>query len=75
MQRRAPIRSRAEIPVAPKAPAWVTDDLVRYTQDVWSEVAGKPIPEDEAIEILVNVKRLAEVLVEIKADNDAPPVD
>lgn len=43
--------------------AWITDDLLRYTQEVWSRAYGRPVSEDEAIEMLVNVKRFAEVLL------------
>jgi hypothetical protein len=47
---------------------WASDDLIRYTQDVWSEFTGKPISVDDAIEILTNVKRLVEVLMNIERD-------
>jgi len=46
----------------PLSQAWITDDLLARTQAVWSEVAGKPVDEDEAVEILLNVKRLAETM-------------
>lgn len=47
----------------PMSLAWITDDLLRYTQEVWSRAYGRPVSEDEAIEMLVNVKRFAEVLL------------
>jgi len=34
------------------------------TQDVWSEVYGRPVDEAEAIDILMNAKRFAEVLIQ-----------
>ena len=43
--------------------AWITDDLLRYTREVWSRAYGRPVSEAEAIEMLVNVKRFAEVLL------------
>ncbi len=43
--------------------AWITDDLLRYTREVWSRAYGRPVSEDEAIEMLLNVKRLAEVML------------
>jgi hypothetical protein len=48
--------------------AWITDELLVYTQNVWSKAYGKPVAEDDAIEILVNTKRFADVL--LKAAND-----
>ena len=54
-------------PVAPARPlslAWVTDELLAETKDVWSEVYGRPIGEAEAIEILVNTKRFVQVLLD-----------
>jgi len=42
--------------------AWITSERIAETQRVWGEYLGRPIPEDEAIEMLVNVRRLAEVL-------------
>jgi len=44
-------------------PMWITDDLLAETQTVWSRAYGRAIGADEAVEILTNVKRLAEVLV------------
>jgi hypothetical protein len=44
---------------------WITDELLRHTQQVWSEVSGRVIPVEEAIEILQNVKGLADVLWDI----------
>ena len=43
---------------------WITDDLLQYTQDVWSKAYGREVSEDEAVEILLNVKRLAELMTE-----------
>ena len=36
----------------PVSLAWIDDDLLARTREVWSKVAGKPIDEDEAVEIL-----------------------
>ena len=49
----------------PLSLAWITDDLLRYTQEVWSRAYGREVSEDEAIEMLVNVKRLAEVMLKV----------
>lgn len=49
----------------PMSIAWITDDLLRYTREVWSKAYGREVSEDEAIEMLVNVKRLAEVMLKV----------
>jgi hypothetical protein len=49
----------------PMSIAWITDDLLRYTREVWSKAYGREVAEDEAIEMLVNVKRLAEVMLKV----------
>ncbi len=49
----------------PMSLAWITDDLLRYTREVWSRAYGRPVSEDEAIKMLVNVKRLAEVMLRV----------
>ena len=46
----------------PLSLAWITDAMVAETMAVWSEAWGRPVGEDEAMEILVNVRRLGEVL-------------
>lgn len=50
-------------PDRPLSMAWISDDLLAETRDVWSEVYGRPVGEPEAIEILMNAKRFAEVLL------------
>jgi len=50
-------------PGRPLSLAWITDDLVAYTREVWAGHLGRPVPEEEAIEMLVNVKRLAEAML------------
>ena len=46
----------------PPVRGWITDEMIAETQQVWGAYLGRPVPEDEAIEMLVNVHRLAEVL-------------
>ena len=46
----------------PLSLAWITDELLEYTRAVWSRAYGHEVSENEAIEILVNVKRLAEFM-------------
>jgi hypothetical protein len=46
--------------------AWITPELVQETCAVWSRAYGRPVAEEEACEILQNVKRLAEVLISVQ---------
>jgi len=50
--------------------AWISDELLAETIDVWSENYGRPISEEEAVEILMNVKRLGEVLLKLRREAD-----
>jgi len=45
----------------PLSISWITDDLLQYTREVWSKAYGRPVSEDEAVEMLLNIKRLGEV--------------
>lgn len=55
-----------ETAIRPFSQAWITDALVEKTRRVWSKVYGRVVSAEEAVEIMVNVKRFAELLVEIK---------
>jgi hypothetical protein len=46
--------------------SWMTDELVQETCRVWSQAYEREVLEDEAMEILTNVKRLAETLLSIE---------
>ncbi len=48
----------------PLSLAWVSDEAIVETQRLWSARYGREVSEDEAIEILRNVKRFAEMLLE-----------
>ena len=54
----------------PLSMTWISDELLAKTIDVWSINYGRPISEDEAVEILMNVKRFAEVLLEARKEVD-----
>jgi len=47
----------------PMTAAWVSDDLLARTIDVWSKAYGRRITTQEAMEILMNIKRLGEPAV------------
>lgn len=44
--------------------AWITDELIAEHQRVWSRGYGREISESEAIEIILNIVRFAEVVLE-----------
>lgn len=52
-----------ELPGRPLSQAWMTDELIAETQRVWSPYYGRDLTPDEAVEILRNVKRFAELAV------------
>jgi hypothetical protein len=47
---------------------WISEDLLRKTQEVWSRIYGEPVSPADAVEILVNLKLLAEVLLSAKKE-------
>lgn len=55
-------RPEAE-PDRPLSMAWISDELLAETQRVWSKAYGRTVDVEEAVEILTNVKHLAEALV------------
>jgi hypothetical protein len=54
--------------VRPSSAAWISDELLAETRRVWSKAYGRVISTEEAVEILANVKRLAEVLMRAKTE-------
>ncbi len=42
---------------------WITDELIEDTRQVWSKRYGRVIAQEEAVEILVNVKKVAEAFL------------
>jgi hypothetical protein len=47
----------------PLSMQWLSDERIAEARRVWSKAYGRVISEEEAIEILMNVRRLAEVLL------------
>ena len=43
-------------------PAWITDELIQATIEVWRPMIGRALTPEEAEEILHNVGRLAAIL-------------
>lgn len=55
--------SPGQAPVlAPGLPAWVTADLLARTRTTWQRYYAQRLTDDEVVEILLNVGRLADVL-------------
>ena len=52
----------------PPRPAWITDELLAETIDVWTKAYGRKVGEEEAVGMLVNVGRLAEALLEARRE-------
>lgn len=47
----------------PLSTQWLSDERIAEARRVWSKAYGRVISDDEAIEILTNVRRLAEILL------------
>lgn len=47
----------------PLSMEWITDDLLRATLAAWSSRYETPLNADDAVEILMNVKRFSEALL------------
>ncbi|MEX2170020.1 MAG: hypothetical protein WD851_11980 [Pirellulales bacterium] len=52
----------------PLSTQWLSDERIDEARRVWSKAYGRVISEEEAIEILTNVRRLAELLVRAEED-------
>ncbi len=50
-------------PGRPRSLQWITDELLAETRQVWSTAYGRVLSEEEAVEILRNVKRFAEAIL------------
>ena len=48
----------------PLSLSWMTDELLEETRQLWSQRYEQDITTEEAIEILQNIKRFAEMLLE-----------
>ncbi len=47
----------------PMSMDWITDDLLQATLAAWSTRYEQPLAADDAVEILMNVKRFSEALL------------
>ena len=58
--------------VRPLSMQWLSDERIAEARRVWSKAYGRVISVDEAVEILMNVRRLAEVLLRAKEEGKKP---
>ncbi len=56
--------------VRPLSTQLLSDERIAETRRVWSKAYGRVISEEEAVEILTNVRRLAEVLLRIEEEKE-----
>ena len=60
------------VAVRPLSMQWLSDERVAEARRVWSKAYGRIISADEATEILMNVRRLAEVLLRAEEEKTKP---
>jgi hypothetical protein len=58
--------------VRPLSTQWLSDERIAEARHVWSKAYGRVISDDEAVEILMNVRRLAEVLLHAEEEGKKP---
>jgi len=52
----------------PLSTAWITDELIAETRRVWSRHLGRIVTDEEAIEMLVNVRNAALAIMAASGD-------
>ncbi len=55
----------------PVSTEWLSDERIAKARRVWSKAYGRVISQDEAVEIVMNVRRLAEVLFSAEENNES----
>jgi len=56
--------------VRPLPTSWLSEERIAEARRVWSKAYCRVISDDEAVEILMNVRRLAEIL--LRAEEEGP---
>ncbi len=57
--------------VRPLSTQWLSEERIAEARRVWSKAYGRVISQDEAVEIVMNVRRLAEVLFSAEENNES----
>ena len=52
----------------PLETAWISEELIARTQDVWGRYLEREVDREEAIEMLINVKRIAMVFYQAQRE-------
>ena len=58
--------SSNQVAICATTRSWITAEFLEETKAVWSKAYGRDVSDDEAVEILMNVKRFAEVLIRMQ---------
>ncbi len=58
----------ADTMARPLSAAWISEDLLESTRRVWSRAYRRSVSEREAMVILMNTKRFAEVLLKVEGE-------
>lgn len=59
-----PGQEEESVPERPLSLSWISDEMINDTQRLWSKRYGRELSTDESVEILQNIKRFAEMLME-----------
>jgi hypothetical protein len=60
------------VTVRPLSTQWLSDERIAEARRVWSKAYGRVISNDETVEILMNVRRLAEILLRAEEEGKKP---
>ena len=60
------------VAVRPLSTQWLSDERIAEARRVWSKAYGRVISEEETVEILMNVRRLAEILLRANEEKQKP---
>ncbi len=60
-------RASSEVPLSA---GWITEDLLRETRQVFTNAYGRVVTAEEAVEILMNIRRLACALIKAKTGGE-----
>ncbi len=58
------------VPESTPRTQWLSEERIAEARRVWSKAYGRVISDDEAVEILMNVRRLAEILLRAEEEKE-----